>query len=221
FCPVYSGGSCAGPSDTLRLAREQSSSITIGAAVSYFPAPSVGIQAEMAYLGLPLSDACTVLNASPSQPSRQLCANMQGASHSTGAISFAASARPIGRRARPPRGPQVLPPLRADGGPRGGARAQAGAPLLPGRAAVPAGGPARRYGGRPKGLVELGGRRILDRVVDAVQAVVGEPPLLVANAPEAPTWRPDLRTIPDVRPGCGSLGGIYTAVVSGAGEAPD
>jgi len=92
FCPVYSGGSCAGPSDTLRLAREQSSSITIGAAVSYFPGPSVGIQAEMAYLGLPLSDACTVLNASPSQQSRQLCANMQGASHSTGAISFAASA---------------------------------------------------------------------------------------------------------------------------------
>ena len=89
------------------------------------------------------------------------------------------------------------------------------------RAAVLAGGAARRYGGRPKGLVELGGRRILDRVVDAVQAVVGEPPLLVANAPDAPTWRPDLRTIPDVRPGCGSLGGIYTAVVSGAGEAPD
>src|SRR3989442_738540 len=92
FCPVYSGGSCAGPSDMLRLAREQSSSITIGAAVSYFPGRSVGIQAEMAYLGLPLRDACTVLHASPSQQSRQLCANMQGASHSTGAISFAASA---------------------------------------------------------------------------------------------------------------------------------
>jgi molybdenum cofactor guanylyltransferase len=83
------------------------------------------------------------------------------------------------------------------------------------RAAVLAGGAARRYGGRPKGLVELGGRRILDRVVEAVQAVVGEPPLLVANAPDGPTWRPDLRTIPDVRPGCGSLGGIYTAVVAG------
>src|SRR5204862_1243136 len=31
------------------------------------------------------------------------------------------------------------------------------------------------------------------------------------------TWRPDLRTIPDVRPGSGSLGGIHTAIVSGAG----
>lgn len=85
------------------------------------------------------------------------------------------------------------------------------------RGAVLAGGAARRYGGRPKGLMELGGRRILDRVVDALHAVTGEAPLLVANAPDGPTWRPDLRTIPDVRPDCGSLGGIYTAVVAGAG----
>ncbi len=85
------------------------------------------------------------------------------------------------------------------------------------RGAVLAGGAARRYGGQPKGLVELGGRRILDRVVDAVVGVTGESPLLVANAADGPTWRPDLRTIPDVRPGRGSLGGIYTAVVSGAG----
>ena len=85
------------------------------------------------------------------------------------------------------------------------------------RGAVLAGGAARRYGGRPKGLVELGGRRILDRVVDAVRGVTGAPPLLVANAPDGPGWRPDLHTVPDVRPGCGSLGGIYTAVVSGTG----
>jgi len=85
------------------------------------------------------------------------------------------------------------------------------------RGAVLAGGAARRYGGRPKGLVELGGRRILDRVVDVVAAVTGNPPLLVANAPDAGRWRPDLRTIPDVRRDSGSLGGIYTAVVSGAG----
>jgi molybdopterin-guanine dinucleotide biosynthesis protein A len=86
------------------------------------------------------------------------------------------------------------------------------------RGAVLAGGAARRYGGRPKGLVELGGTRILDRVVDAVAGVIGAAPLLVANAPDGPTWRPDLRTIPDVRPDCGSLGGIYTAVVAGDPE---
>ncbi|MGH7607400.1 MAG: molybdenum cofactor guanylyltransferase [Gemmatimonadales bacterium] len=88
---------------------------------------------------------------------------------------------------------------------------------------VLAGGAARRYGGRPKGLLEVGGRRILDRVVASVAAVTGAAPLLIANDPEAPGWRPDLRTIPDVRPGSGSLGGIYTAVVAageGGAEAP-
>ena len=77
-----------------------------------------------------------------------------------------------------------------------------------------AGGAARRYGGRPKGLLAVGGRRILDRVVDAVAAVTGGAPLLVANAPDALTWRPDLQTTPDVRPACGSLGGIYTALAA-------
>jgi molybdopterin-guanine dinucleotide biosynthesis protein A len=85
------------------------------------------------------------------------------------------------------------------------------------RGAVLAGGASRRYGGTPKGLLTVGGRRILDRVVDAVQAVTGVPPLLVANAPDAAAWRPDLQTIPDVRPGFGTLGGIYTAVTAGAG----
>lgn len=85
------------------------------------------------------------------------------------------------------------------------------------RGAVLAGGAARRYGGTPKGLLGVGGRRILDRVVDAVQAVTGAPPLLVANAPDAAAWRPDLHTIPDVRPGFGTLGGIYTALTAGAG----
>src|SRR5258706_2770446 len=85
------------------------------------------------------------------------------------------------------------------------------------RGAVLAGGAARRYGGRRKGLLDVGGRRILDRVVEAVAAVTGAPPLLVANAVDAATWRPDLTTIPDARPNCGSLGGIYTAVAADPG----
>src|SRR5262245_148875 len=85
-----------------------------------------------------------------------------------------------------------------------------------GGGAVLAGGAARRYGGTPNGLLSVGGRRILDRVADAVQAVTGSPPLLIANAPEALSWRPDLRTLPDVRPGFGTLGGIFTAVTAAA-----
>ena len=80
------------------------------------------------------------------------------------------------------------------------------------KGAVLAGGAARRYGGTPKGLLTIGGRRILDRIVDAVHAVTGAPPLLIADAPDAQSWRPDLQTLPDTRPGFGTLGGIYTAV---------
>jgi molybdopterin-guanine dinucleotide biosynthesis protein A len=47
-------------------------------------------------------------------------------------------------------------------------------------------------------------------------AALGAPPLLVANSPDAPSWRPDLRVVQDPRPGMGALGGIYAAVV----EAP-
>jgi molybdopterin-guanine dinucleotide biosynthesis protein A len=85
------------------------------------------------------------------------------------------------------------------------------------RGAVLAGGDAKRFGGRPKGLERVGGQRIIDRVIDAVQSATGEPPLIVANAADAPAWRPDLRTVTDVEPRQGALGGIYTAVQAGAG----
>lgn len=58
----------------------------------------------------------------------------------------------------------------------------------------------------------MGGRRILDRVVDALECATGAPPILVANAPDAATWCPGLTCQRDVLPGRGSLGGILTAV---------
>ncbi len=91
FCPTYASGSCAAAYDTLRLARETGSSIMVGAAVSYFPNPVVGIEGEITYLGLPLSDGCAVLNAGPTRQTLQVCNNIQGVSQSTGAISFFAS----------------------------------------------------------------------------------------------------------------------------------
>ncbi len=88
FCPVFSGGCASGSPDTLRLARDMGSSITIGFAVSYFPGPAVGVQGEVTYLGLPLDDACAVLNGSPTRQSVQVCDDIAGRSQSTGAISF-------------------------------------------------------------------------------------------------------------------------------------
>ena len=60
---------------------------------------------------------------------------------------------------------------------------------------------------------------MLDRVVDAAEAACGKPPLLVANDPDAVTWRPDLQVTRDVMQNCGSLGGIYTAVTYEPGPA--
>jgi molybdopterin-guanine dinucleotide biosynthesis protein A len=85
---------------------------------------------------------------------------------------------------------------------------------LPTRGAILAGGGATRFGGKPKGLEVVGGERILDRLARVMTDALGEPPLLVANAPDAGSWCPDLRTVPDARPGFGALGGIYTAVVA-------
>lgn len=85
------------------------------------------------------------------------------------------------------------------------------------RSAILAGGGATRFGGRPKGLATIGGQRIIDRLADALHSSFGEPPILVANTPAAAAWRPGLEVVPDVRPGLGALGGIYTALVSGPG----
>ena len=84
------------------------------------------------------------------------------------------------------------------------------------RGAILAGGGSTRFGGKPKGLERVGGERILDRLVRVMTAALGDAPLLVANAGDAPSWRPDLRTVSDAQPGLGALGGIYTAVL----EAP-
>ncbi len=83
------------------------------------------------------------------------------------------------------------------------------------RGVILAGGGATRYEGRPKGLEMVGGRRILDRVADELADALGAPPLLVANAPDAQDWRPDLEVVADDREGLGALGGIYTAVLRG------
>lgn len=83
------------------------------------------------------------------------------------------------------------------------------------RGAILAGGGATRYGGLPKGLERVGGTRILDRVAAAFVEAFGTLPLLIANDPAAPTWRPDLTVIRDLHPGAGALGGLLTAVAAG------
>jgi molybdopterin-guanine dinucleotide biosynthesis protein A len=83
------------------------------------------------------------------------------------------------------------------------------------RGAILAGGLASRFGGRPKGLEEVGGVRVVDRLAALLEATLGAAPILVANDPAAGEGT-GLRVVGDARPGTGTLGGLYTAVV----EAP-
>jgi molybdopterin-guanine dinucleotide biosynthesis protein A len=79
-----------------------------------------------------------------------------------------------------------------------------------------AGGLARRFGGAPKGLARVGEARIVDRVADALGGACDDL-LLVANTPAAAGWLPGVRVVADVRPGCGSLGGLHAALVHAGG----
>src|SRR5205809_6421025 len=88
---------------------------------------------------------------------------------------------------------------------------------------IQAGGKSTRMGGEPKALMRLGGRRIIERVLDAIEPAVDEV-LLVTNTPELYALL-RLPIVPDAYPEAGSLGGIVAAlkaaprdaVVSGAG----
>jgi molybdopterin-guanine dinucleotide biosynthesis protein A len=82
---------------------------------------------------------------------------------------------------------------------------------------IQAGGKSTRMGGRPKALLELGGRRIIERVLDAVAPVVDDV-LIVTNTPELYAFL-GVPMVPDLHPDHGSLGGIFTGLAAASGEA--
>ncbi len=104
FCSKVGTPCMASEYDTLRLTRATSSSLTVGASVTYFPSPVLGFHGEITYLGFPLSDGCTVLNAGATRPTQQICNSIQGHSSTSGAIAFFAGviARATPRRAISP-----------------------------------------------------------------------------------------------------------------------
>jgi molybdopterin-guanine dinucleotide biosynthesis protein A len=82
-------------------------------------------------------------------------------------------------------------------------------------AAILAGGRARRLGGRDKSRIVIGGRTILERQLDVLQGLVSRV-VIVANDP-ASFAGVGVPVLADAVPGCGSLGGVYTAVVGAGG----
>ena len=82
---------------------------------------------------------------------------------------------------------------------------------------IQAGGRSTRMGGQPKALLELGGKRIIERVVDAVGGVLDDL-LLVTNTPDRYAFL-DLPMVPDGFPDGGALGGICTGLRAAGGDA--
>jgi molybdenum cofactor guanylyltransferase len=72
-------------------------------------------------------------------------------------------------------------------------------------------------GGRPKGLMELGGRRLVERVLMALTPVVDDV-LVVTNTPQLYAFL-GLPMVQDVYPDRGSLGGIYSGLRAAPGQA--
>ncbi len=78
-------------------------------------------------------------------------------------------------------------------------------------AAILAGGRAQRLGGRDKSALAIGDRSILDRQLAVLRTLTDQ--VLIIGDRDAPAGT---RAVPDRRPGCGPLGGLYTALVEAA-----
>lgn len=83
-------------------------------------------------------------------------------------------------------------------------------------AAILAGGRARRFGGRDKSSLDVGGASILERQLAALRSVAGRI-LVVSGNPDRYQDR-GLDAVADLVPGAASLGGLYTALAHAATE---
>jgi molybdopterin-guanine dinucleotide biosynthesis protein A len=78
-----------------------------------------------------------------------------------------------------------------------------------------AGGESRRLG-RNKALVRIGGRPLIERVVETIAPLTAEVIVVVASPEQAaalPLPR-SVRVVSDRYPGCGSLGGIFSGLAA-------
>jgi molybdopterin-guanine dinucleotide biosynthesis protein A len=83
-------------------------------------------------------------------------------------------------------------------------------------AAILAGGQARRLGGANKAALEIGGRSIFDRQYDLLHQITST--VFVVGGGAGPWTDRGVPVVPDLVPGTGSLGGIYTAIVASPSE---
>ena len=77
-------------------------------------------------------------------------------------------------------------------------------------AVVLAGGRATRLGGTNKALLEIGGKRIIDRVLDALRPLTDQI-VLVGHLVDGLDF-PDVQLVPDAQPGAGSMPALLTGL---------
>ena len=82
---------------------------------------------------------------------------------------------------------------------------------------VLAGGEATRFSGRAKGLLEVGGRRIVDRVLEALAQATSEQILVGKDVALLERELPGLRVVADSTPLHSSLAGLHAALTASAG----
>ncbi len=75
---------------------------------------------------------------------------------------------------------------------------------------VLAGGAGTRLGGVNKALVEVGGRRVIDRLLDALRPLGAE--IVIVNNDGSLAGLPGTRVVTDVEPGAGALMGLYSGL---------
>jgi molybdopterin-guanine dinucleotide biosynthesis protein A len=85
--------------------------------------------------------------------------------------------------------------------------------------AVLAGGGATRFGGRAKGLLEVGGRRIVDRVLEALAQATTEQIVVGKDVALLERELPGLRLVCDSTSEQSSLAGIHAALAAADGAA--
>lgn len=75
---------------------------------------------------------------------------------------------------------------------------------------VLAGGAGTRLGGVNKALVEVGGRRVIDRLLEALRPLGAE--IVLVNNDGSLAGLPGTRVVTDVEPGAGALMGLYSGL---------
>lgn len=78
--------------------------------------------------------------------------------------------------------------------------------------AIVAGGASSRFGGQAKGLLRVGGQRIIDRIAGALRPVV-DTVAIIGNAPDASEWLDGALVWRDQRDERASIIGIHTALL--------